>query len=114
MAVINTMPSAIPVATNTPVRIPRRQHVAAVRLWPQCGLPHGDHGNALLSKFPIRAHDNLDVSVHGNEERGLLHCQLEVPGHEQVHTVCVHLGLREGIVSARSAAAGIAGQPAAG
>ncbi|WP_177339430.1 endonuclease/exonuclease/phosphatase family protein, partial [Pseudomonas sp. NBRC 111142] len=57
--------------------------------------PHGDHGNALLSKFPIRAHDNLDVTIHGNEERGLLHCQLEVPGHEQVHAICVHLGLRE-------------------
>ncbi|MFG0551561.1 endonuclease/exonuclease/phosphatase family protein [Pseudomonas sp. yb_9] len=70
-------------------------------MWPQFAYgrnavyPHGDHGNALLSKFPIRAHDNLDVSVHGNEERGLLHCQLQVPGHEQVHTVCVHLGLRE-------------------
>ncbi|MDH0301629.1 MULTISPECIES: endonuclease/exonuclease/phosphatase family protein [unclassified Pseudomonas] len=70
-------------------------------MWPQFAYgrnavyPHGDHGNALLSKFPIRAHDNLDVSIHGNEERGLLHCQLEVPGHHQVHAICVHLGLRE-------------------
>lgn len=70
-------------------------------MWPQFAYgrnavyPHGDHGNALLSKFPIRAYDNLDVSIHGNEERGLLHCQLEVPGHEQVHAICVHLGLRE-------------------
>ncbi len=70
-------------------------------MWPQFAYgrnavyPHGDHGNALLSKFPIRAHDNLDVTIHGNEERGLLHCLLEVPGHEQVHAICVHLGLRE-------------------
>ena len=70
-------------------------------MWPQFAYgrnavyPHGDHGNALLSKFPIRAHDNLDVTIRGNEERGLLHCQLEVPGHEQVHAICVHLGLRE-------------------
>ena len=70
-------------------------------MWPQFAYgrnavyPHGDHGNALLSKFPITRFDNLDVSVHGNEQRGLLHCQLEVPGHEQVHAICVHLGLRE-------------------
>ncbi|MCS4282821.1 endonuclease/exonuclease/phosphatase family metal-dependent hydrolase [Pseudomonas sp. BIGb0278] len=57
--------------------------------------PHGDHGNALLSKFPIVEHRNLDVSIDGNEERGLLHCRLQVPGHDQVHAVCVHLGLRE-------------------
>ncbi|WP_251962735.1 endonuclease/exonuclease/phosphatase family protein [Pseudomonas sp. Marseille-Q5299] len=70
-------------------------------MWPQFAYgrnaiyPHGDHGNALLSKFPIAEHRNLDVSIHGNEQRGLLHCRLEVPGHESVHAVCVHLGLRE-------------------
>jgi len=57
--------------------------------------PHGDHGNALLSKFPIADHRNLDVSIRGNEERGLLHCRLDVPGHDEVHAICVHLGLRE-------------------
>ncbi|MFS0827221.1 endonuclease/exonuclease/phosphatase family protein [Pseudomonas phoenicis] len=70
-------------------------------MWPQFAYgrnavyPHGDHGNALLSKFPITSYDNLDVSVQGNEQRGLLHCRLEVPGHDEVHAVCVHLGLRE-------------------
>ncbi|WMW08324.1 endonuclease/exonuclease/phosphatase family protein [Pseudomonas entomophila] len=70
-------------------------------MWPQFAYgrnavyPHGDHGNALLSKFPIRDHVNLDVSVHGNEERGLLHCELDVPDHGPVHAICVHLGLRE-------------------
>jgi endonuclease/exonuclease/phosphatase family metal-dependent hydrolase len=58
--------------------------------------PDGEHGNALLSKFPILHHENHDVSVSGQEERGLLHSILAVPGHEQVHTICVHLGLREG------------------
>jgi len=57
--------------------------------------PEGDHGNALLSKFPILRYENLDVSIAGNEERGLLHSVLDVPGHREVHTVCVHLGLRE-------------------
>lgn len=57
--------------------------------------PHGHHGNALLSKYPIIHHENLDISIHGTEERGLLHCVLEVPHFGQVHAVCVHLGLRE-------------------
>ena len=42
--------------------------------------PHGHHGNALLSKFPILQQQNRDVSVHGHEERGLLHCLLDVGG----------------------------------
>ena len=70
--------------------------------WPQFAYgrnavyPHGHHGNALLSKFPIVRHENRDVTVRGHEERGLLHCVLDVPGRAvPVHTVCVHLGLRE-------------------
>lgn len=70
-------------------------------LWPvfaygrNAVYPDGEHGNALLSKFPILRHDNLDVSVQGSEERGLLHAVLAVPGHGEVHTVCAHLGLDE-------------------
>ncbi|TRX73534.1 endonuclease/exonuclease/phosphatase family protein [Pseudomonas mangiferae] len=58
--------------------------------------PDGDHGNALLSKFPIAHYENHDVSISGPERRGLLHCVLAVPGRPEVHAVCVHLGLREG------------------
>jgi len=57
--------------------------------------PNGDHGNALLSKYPIIRHENLDVSIGTLEQRGLLHSVLEVPGHDEVHAICVHLGLRE-------------------
>ncbi|UVJ46097.1 endonuclease/exonuclease/phosphatase family protein [Pseudomonas sp. LS1212] len=57
--------------------------------------PDGEHGNALLSKFPIVRHANLDVTITGNEERGLLHSVLALPGQPEVHTICVHLGLRE-------------------
>jgi endonuclease/exonuclease/phosphatase family metal-dependent hydrolase len=57
--------------------------------------PEGDHGNALLSKFPIVRHQNLDVSVDGHENRGLLHCVLQLPAQAELHAVCVHLGLRE-------------------
>lgn len=73
-------------------------------LWPQFAYgrnavyPEGDHGNALLSKFQIIRHDNLDVSISGHESRGMLHSVLRLPGAEgqQVHAICVHLGLREG------------------
>ncbi|HWH88050.1 MAG TPA: endonuclease/exonuclease/phosphatase family protein [Pseudomonas sp.] len=71
-------------------------------LWPQFAYgrnavyPAGDHGNALLSKFQIIRHDNLDVSISGHENRGLLHCVLRLPGDgAEVHAICVHLGLRE-------------------
>lgn len=58
--------------------------------------PHGDHGNALLSKYPIESFVNHDVSVGTHEKRGLLHCLLRLPGAAGVvHAICVHLGLRE-------------------
>lgn len=71
-------------------------------LWPEFAYgrnavyPHGHHGNAVLSKFPIVSFENRDVSVRGTEPRALLHCVLQMPGREtQVHAICVHLGLRE-------------------
>ena len=71
-------------------------------IWPQYAYgrnavyPDGDHGNALLSKFQIVRHDNLDVSISGHENRGVLHCVLRLPGEgPEVHAICVHLGLRE-------------------
>ncbi|MFG5409539.1 endonuclease/exonuclease/phosphatase family protein [Piscinibacter sakaiensis] len=75
----------------------------ADEIWPQYAYgrnavyPHGDHGNAVLSKFPIVAQANHDVSVQGPERRGLLHCALALPPlGRTLHVVCVHLGLREG------------------
>ncbi len=68
-------------------------------MWPQFAYgrnavyPEGHHGNAVLSKHPILAHRNLDVSVAGNEERGLLHAVIDIG--RPLHAVCVHLGLRE-------------------
>lgn len=71
-------------------------------IWPQFAYgrnavyPHGDHGNALLSKFQIVRYDNLDISQSGHENRGLLHCVLQLPGTgQEVHAICIHLGLRE-------------------
>ena len=71
-------------------------------IWPQFAYgrnavyTHGDHGNAVLSKFPIVRFENHDVSVSGPEKRGLLHCELQIPGHSlNLHAICVHLSLTE-------------------
>jgi endonuclease/exonuclease/phosphatase family metal-dependent hydrolase len=54
----------------------------------------GHHGNAVLSRFPIVRWDNEDVSMNRFESRGLLHCEMTVPGWQNnLHCVCVHLGL---------------------
>jgi endonuclease/exonuclease/phosphatase family metal-dependent hydrolase len=69
-------------------------------LWPHSAYgrnavyPHGHHGNALMSKHPIGAHRNHDVSVGGHEERGLLHSEIPLDGGV-LHAICVHLGLLE-------------------
>ena len=56
--------------------------------------PAGHHGNALLSKYPITKATNEDVSAHATEQRGMLHCEIRIPGWDQdLHCVCVHLGL---------------------
>jgi len=54
----------------------------------------GHHGNAILSRYPIVRWDNEDVSAHRFESRGMLHCEISIPGWpENLHCVCVHLGL---------------------
>ena len=54
-----------------------------------------DHGNALLSRWPVVGHQHEDISDHGFEQRGLLHVQLSVDQRE-VHVIVVHLGLLAG------------------
>jgi endonuclease/exonuclease/phosphatase family metal-dependent hydrolase len=56
--------------------------------------PAGHHGNALLSKFPISKTFNQDISAHESEQRGMLHCEINIPQWDTpLHAVCVHLGL---------------------
>ncbi len=56
--------------------------------------PAGHHGNAILSKFPISKIFNKDISSHAVEQRGMLHCEIDIPGWDQpLHGICVHLGL---------------------
>ncbi|WP_414638973.1 endonuclease/exonuclease/phosphatase family protein [Aquabacterium sp.] len=53
---------------------------------------HGEHGNALLSRWPLGDVGHHDVSDHRFEQRGLLHVPVNWRGIE-VHVVVVHLGL---------------------
>lgn len=56
--------------------------------------PKGHHGNAVLSKYPITNWENIDISTHQLESRGLLHCEVNIPGwKENLHCVNVHLSL---------------------
>jgi endonuclease/exonuclease/phosphatase family metal-dependent hydrolase len=56
--------------------------------------PAGHHGNALLSKFPIIQSSNVDISAHTAEDRGFLHCEINILGWSApLHAICVHLGL---------------------
>jgi endonuclease/exonuclease/phosphatase family metal-dependent hydrolase len=52
----------------------------------------GEHGNALLSRWPIGEIGHQDVSDHRFEQRGLLHAPVRWNG-AMVHAVVVHLGL---------------------
>jgi endonuclease/exonuclease/phosphatase family metal-dependent hydrolase len=54
----------------------------------------GHHGNAILSKYPIVRHDNINVSTNPLERRGLLHAHIQ-PGQHDLHLVCLHLDLLE-------------------
>jgi endonuclease/exonuclease/phosphatase family metal-dependent hydrolase len=53
---------------------------------------HGEHGNALLSRWPIGEPGHHDVSDHRFEQRGLLHVPVQWQGRT-VHAVVAHLGL---------------------
>ena len=52
---------------------------------------HGHHGNAILSELPFAESSNFDISLMRFSQRGILHGILE----NEVHLLCVHLGLFE-------------------
>lgn len=54
----------------------------------------GHHGNAILSKYPFRFWENIDVSIQKRASRSLLHGVIGLPNSQEVlHVICVHLGL---------------------
>jgi len=52
----------------------------------------GEHGNALLSRWPIGSVGHHDVSDHRFEQRGLLHVPVQWAG-TLIHAVVCHFGL---------------------
>ncbi|WP_374491208.1 endonuclease/exonuclease/phosphatase family protein [Brachymonas sp.] len=56
---------------------------------------HGEHGNALLTPWPVLCTLHEDMSDHRFEQRGLLYSALNYAGHT-VHVIVVHLGLVAG------------------
>lgn len=54
---------------------------------------HGEHGNALLSRYPVLEVAHHDVSDHRFEQRGLLHVRVGLPTGTTLHCVVVHFGL---------------------
>jgi endonuclease/exonuclease/phosphatase family metal-dependent hydrolase len=53
---------------------------------------HGEHGNALLSRWPVISRGHEDMSDHRFEQRGLLHVIVRAHGGP-VHVIVLHLGL---------------------
>lgn len=53
---------------------------------------HGEHGNALLSRWPVQRHQHEDMSDHRFEQRGLLYTEVAMHGLT-VHVIVLHLGL---------------------
>jgi endonuclease/exonuclease/phosphatase family metal-dependent hydrolase len=70
-------------------------------LWPDFAYgknatySEGHHGNAILSKFAIRTSQNQSLTTYPLEQRGMLHCEIQIGNHPDLnlHAVCVHLGL---------------------
>jgi endonuclease/exonuclease/phosphatase family metal-dependent hydrolase len=69
-------------------------------VWPEfiygknAEYPHGHHGNAILSKYPVLHSQKYSISTNRFEQRGFLHAVIELPeARSPLHCVCVHLGL---------------------
>ncbi len=56
----------------------------------------GDHGNAILSRFPFVSWENINVARFARASRSILHGVIEIPESGfRIHALCVHLGLFE-------------------
>lgn len=61
-----------------------------------CEYPHGHHGNAVLSRFPLDPKHNVNITVNRLEKRGVLHCEiLPSDWHTPVTVLNAHLNLLE-------------------
>jgi endonuclease/exonuclease/phosphatase family metal-dependent hydrolase len=55
-------------------------------------LRGGAYGNVVLSRFPMIATRNHDISVEGREQRGCLRVDIDLQGEKPLHIYNVHLG----------------------
>jgi endonuclease/exonuclease/phosphatase family metal-dependent hydrolase len=54
----------------------------------------GHHGNAILSKYPFSAWENINVSPFSWASRSMLHGVIRLQnGVEELHLICIHFGL---------------------
>ena len=89
-------PRAAPwqLATRTADGVSCRSGLAGSCVRRQRGVRRRRARQCALSRYPILRWENQDVSAHRFESRGLLHCEIAVPGWPQpLHCVCVHLAL---------------------
>lgn len=54
------------------------------------------HGNAILSKYPVIFEKNNDLTLHRLEQRGFLHCRIQISdSYKFIDVINTHLNLRE-------------------
>lgn len=51
------------------------------------------HGNALLSVFPFKMSENINISFTPRASRSLLHVVIDYESTIEIHVICIHLGL---------------------
>jgi endonuclease/exonuclease/phosphatase family metal-dependent hydrolase len=75
--------------------LPHRSYFVNVRF----GKRRGSYGNAILSRHPIVATENVDLTQPGKKRRSVLHAELRLQmgeGHTRtLHAFNMHLGLGE-------------------
>lgn len=70
-------------------------------LWPHFAYgknavyTRGHHGNAILSKYPFSFWENIDVTTHSLQRRGILHGIIEIDSAQPLHLICLHFDLFE-------------------
>ncbi len=55
-------------------------------------LKQGTYGNVLLSRYPLPATCNYNITARGREPRGCLRADMELPGGALLHVFNVHMG----------------------
>lgn len=75
--------------------LPHRSYFVNVRFGPR----RGEYGNAVLSRLPIAATENVDLTLAGHKARSVLHAELRLHlpggGSRTLHVFNLHLGLGE-------------------